>query len=98
MASFISHMASWALNHLDFGLTIQEAIDAPRFNHLSGNDVRLEHGIAFDTCKTLKKMGHNVILSPGDFFGGSQAVLVDPSTGTFFGASDPRKDGAALGY
>ncbi|MBW2051265.1 MAG: gamma-glutamyltransferase [Deltaproteobacteria bacterium] len=86
------------LNHLDFGLTIQEAIDAPRFNHLSGNDVRLEHGIAFDTCKTLKKMGHNVILSPGDFFGGSQAVLVDPSTGTFFGASDPRKDGAALGY
>jgi len=90
--------AQFLINHLDFGMTIQEAIDAPRFNHLSGNDVRLEHGILFKTMKALEKMGHRIIPSPGEFFGGSQAILVDPDTGTFFGASDPRKDGAALGF
>ncbi|MBW2061854.1 MAG: gamma-glutamyltransferase [Deltaproteobacteria bacterium] len=86
------------MSHLDFGLTIQEAIDVPRFNHLSGLEVRLEHGTPLKTMEELEKMGHKIIPSPGTFFGGAQAILVDPSTGTFFGGSDPRKDGAALGY
>ena len=86
------------MSHLDFGLTIQEAIDVPRFNHLSGLEVRLEHGTPLKIMEELEKMGHKIIPSPGTFFGGAQAILVDPSTGTFFGGSDPRKDGAALGY
>ncbi len=90
--------AQFLINHLDFGMTIQEAMDAPRFKHLRSYDVRLEHGIPFKTMEALEKMGHKVISSPGEFFGGSQAILIDPATGTFFGASDPRKDGTALGY
>jgi gamma-glutamyltranspeptidase/glutathione hydrolase len=43
-------------------------------------------------------MGHVVRFDHGAGFGGSQVILIDPDTGTYFGASDPRKDGAALGY
>jgi gamma-glutamyltranspeptidase/glutathione hydrolase len=86
------------LSHLDFGLTIQEAIDTPRFNHLAGLEVRLEHGTPRETMEALEARGHKVIPSAGLFFGGAQAILVDPATGTFLGASDPRKDGGALGF
>lgn len=86
------------LGHLDFGLTIQEAIDVPRFNHTFGLEVLLEHGMPRETMDALREMGHEVVPRGGEFFGGAQAILVNPDTGTFFGASDPRKDGAALGY
>jgi gamma-glutamyltranspeptidase/glutathione hydrolase len=43
-------------------------------------------------------MGHRATYSGGGSFGGSQVIMVDPATGTYFGASDPRKDGAAIGY
>jgi gamma-glutamyltranspeptidase/glutathione hydrolase len=86
------------LNHLDFEMTIQEAIDTPRFRHTFGLEVSLEHGMPRETMDALRKKGHMIIPSGSEFFGGSQAILVDPATGTFLGASDPRKDGAALGY
>jgi gamma-glutamyltranspeptidase/glutathione hydrolase len=86
------------LNHLDFGMTIQESIDTPRFRHLSDLDLALEHGIPRETMRALESLGHKVIPGSGLLFGGGQAILVDPKTGTYMGASDPRKDGAALGY
>ncbi len=85
------------LNHIDFGMTIQEAIDTPRFRHISGLEVLLEHGTPRETMDALRKKGHIIVPRGSEFFGGSQAILVDPATGTFLGASDPRKDGAALG-
>jgi len=48
--------------------------------------------------QALEKMGHRVTPAPGLYFGGAQAVMVDPGSGTFYGASDPRKDGVALGF
>ena len=86
------------LSHLDHKLPIQEAVDTPRWNHTEGTEVLLEHGVTESTKAKLDAMGHSTKYSHGGSFGGSQVILVDPTTGTFFGASDPRKDGAALGY
>ena len=82
---------------IDFGLTPQEAIDAPRWRH-EGGQVLLEHGTPRATAKALAARGHEVEPAGGFAFGGAQAILVDPATGAFVGASDPRKDGCALGY
>ena len=86
------------LSHLDHGLPIQEAVDAPRWRHDEGKQVMLEYGMPESARRGLESMGHVVRFDHGAGFGGSQVILVDPDTGTYFGASDPRKDGAALGY
>ena len=86
------------LAHLDHGLTIQEAIDVPRWRHMAGTQVRLEHGTPRSTMAALRSMGHQISPANLSDFGSSQAIPVDPETGTFFGASDPRRDGMALGY
>jgi gamma-glutamyltranspeptidase/glutathione hydrolase len=83
---------------LDFGLELQEAIDAPRWRHLAGRRVLLEHGTPRATYEALAARGHQVEPANGFAFGGAQAIRVDPATGTRWGASDPRKDGCALGY
>lgn len=84
--------------HIDHGLNIQQSADAPRWRHSSGATVRMESGTPEETNKKLEKMGHDV--KPGSFtqMGGAQAVMIHPETGIYLGASDPRKDGAALGY
>ena len=66
--------------------------------HDEGLQVFVEHGVSLEAKAGLEALGHEVKYSHGGDFGGSQSVLLDPETGTFFGASDPRKDGAALGY
>ena len=86
------------LSHLDHDLPIQEAVDAPRWRHVEGKQVMLEYGMPESARRGLESMGHVVRFDHGAGFGGSQVILVDPDTGTYFGASDPRKDGAALGY
>ncbi len=86
------------LSHLEFGLTPQEAADLPRWRHLDGARILLEHGTPRATLDAMRAMGHDAKYASGGDFGGCQAILVDPTTGTYFGASDPRKDGAALGY
>jgi len=86
------------LNHLDFGMSIQEALDCPRWRHLEGLEVLLEHGIPRSTQDVLRKMGHKVSPAPESEFGSGQAILIHPETGVYHGASDPRRDGCALGF
>lgn len=86
------------LNHLDFGMSIQEALDCPRWRHNEGLEVLLEHGFPKSAFEVLEKLGHQPKPAPGGDFGGGQAIRVDPETGVLFGASDPRKDGCALGF
>lgn len=88
----------YLLSHLDFGMTIQEANDVPRWQHTVGRTVLMEHGMPRDTMAALERMGHHIIPAAGGDFGGAQAIMVHPETGVYLGASDPRKDGAALGY
>jgi gamma-glutamyltranspeptidase/glutathione hydrolase len=96
------------VNMIDFGLNVQEAGDAARFRHVGSDDwhrksstgvgkLQLETGIAPDVRRELARRGHD--LQPGDGgFGGYQAIMRDPVTGAYWGASEMRKDGAAIGY
>ena len=82
-------------NMVDFGLHPQAAIDAPR--SFSGTDgFEVERGYSPEVRGKLADMGHDVRIPDGPI-GGAQAILMDDS-GVLQGASDPRKDGCALGY
>ena len=86
------------LHHLDFGLGVQEAIDVPRWFHAQGQIVLIEHGTPRATIDALRALGHDVQPAGLRYFGGAQAIEVDPRSGVYLGGSDPRKDGAALAY
>ncbi|NIR29751.1 MAG: gamma-glutamyltransferase [Gammaproteobacteria bacterium] len=83
-------------NWLDFGMNPQEAVDAPRFGHDDGALV-VERGVSADTRRELGNRGHRVVESEKPL-GGAQCIYIDWAQGVLQGASDPRKDGCALGY
>ncbi len=86
-------------NMLDFGMNPQMASDAARFSHNQrSNRLTLESGLYEAVGPALKAMGHDVVSGNGRGMGGYQAIMVDPTTGILRGASDHRKDGAAVGY
>jgi len=96
------------LNLVDFGLGLQEAGDAARWQHDGSTDydhprmkdggfLYLESGIPWSVVAELKKRGHDVRTDLGGF-GGYQAILRDPATGVYHGASESRKDGQAAGF
>ena len=93
-AQFVSNVA-------DFGMNPQAALDSPRFSKetFEGCDVNLEARITETTRKALTALGHHIVLR-GDYsatrMGSGQAVARDFSSGVNLGASDPRKDGAAV--
>jgi gamma-glutamyltranspeptidase/glutathione hydrolase len=97
-------------NQIDFGLNVQEAGDASRWQHEGDNEptgekmenggyVNLESGIPAETQRELKKRGHDVRLDAGGY-GGYQAIKVEMHDGqrVYVGASESRKDGQAAGY
>jgi len=92
--------AQFVVNVADFGFNIQAALEAPRFTKISfhGCDVEMEDRIPADVRADLESRGHKIQLHAGysSTFGGGQAVVRDFSTGINYGASDPRKDGAAI--
>ena len=75
----------------------QEAGEAARVRHFDGLDVVVESGVPESVREALRAKGHKVRTSPGAF-GGYQGILVDWERGVYFGASDNRKDGCAIGY
>jgi gamma-glutamyltranspeptidase/glutathione hydrolase len=92
--------AQFVANVVDFGMNIQAALEAPRFSKHSfgGCDVQMEKRIPPEVRAALESRGHKIQLE-GDYsaaMGGGQAVLRDSVHGVNFGASDPRKDGAAI--
>lgn len=100
--------AQIVVNMIDFGMNLQEAGDAPRIRHdgssqptgtemTDGGLVNLESGIPYESIRGLMKRGHHIQSSNGGF-GGYQAIKWDKKNGTYFGASESRKDGQAAGY
>jgi gamma-glutamyltranspeptidase/glutathione hydrolase len=83
-------------NLLDYGMEPQAALDAPRSFATEGV-LRMERGYAPETREALATMGHAVEV-PATSIGGAQMITVDREMGVLRGASDPRKDGCALGY
>ncbi|RYH04290.1 gamma-glutamyltransferase family protein [Salipiger sp. IMCC34102] len=87
--------ARFVSNLTDFGMDPQTAIDGPRvFSDTDG--LRVENGYSDAVKAELSNMGHEVI-APPTAIGGAQAIRIHDS-GVLEGASDPRKDGCALGY
>jgi gamma-glutamyltranspeptidase/glutathione hydrolase len=92
--------AQFISNVVDHKMNIQAALEAPRFTKLTfaGCDVELESRVPAAVRAELAAKGHQIELR-GDFassVGGGQAVLRDFAAGVNYGASDPRKDGAAI--
>jgi gamma-glutamyltranspeptidase / glutathione hydrolase len=98
-------------NQIDFGLNVQEAGDASRWQHEGDNEptgekmsaaggyVEVESGIPYETVRELQKKGHDVRFDVGGY-GGYQAIRVETHDGQriYIGASESRKDGQAAGY
>lgn len=100
--------AQIVINMVDFGMNLQEAGDAARVRHDGssqptgevmddGGRVNVESGFSAATVLALEKKGHSVKVGPSGF-GGYQAIMKDPKTGVYYGASESRKDGHAAGY
>lgn len=92
-AQFVSYL-------VDGGMNIQQALEAPRFTKLNfgGCNLLVESRFAPSTLDALQRRGHQ-LTRRGAYsapFGGGQAVLHDARTGVHYGASSPRKDGAAI--
>ena len=92
--------AQFIANVVDFKMNIQAAMEAGRFTKrtFSGCDVQMENRIPQKTRDELAAKGHKILVM-GTYsaaMGGGQAVLRDFGSGVNYGASDPRKDGAAV--
>jgi gamma-glutamyltranspeptidase / glutathione hydrolase len=97
------------VNMIDFGMTVQDAGDAARFDHVGssqpsiigrmedGGTLLVESGVSLDIVNELRRRGHKVKYTKGPF-GGYQAIYKDPISGVYWGASEMRKDGMAIGY
>jgi gamma-glutamyltranspeptidase/glutathione hydrolase len=98
------------MNLVDFGMNLQEAGDAPRIQHDGstepagqntamgdGGVLNLETGFPYETIRALMRKGHVIEFADGPY-GGYQAIMRDPKTGVYTGASESRKDGQAAGY
>ena len=88
---------------VDFNMNSQEALDALRFSvDIEGaGTVRVEEDLDPKVVSELTKKGHAIEVVSGYrriMFGGAQTVSRDPETGVLTAGSEPRKDGAAVGY
>ncbi len=85
-------------NMVDFGMDVQEAIDAPRIFWADDRvTLRAERSLPEATVAGLAARGHRIERAPGPI-GGSQAIQIDEARGILIGGSDPRKDGCAIGF
>ncbi|MFO7693961.1 MAG: gamma-glutamyltransferase, partial [Vicinamibacterales bacterium] len=100
-ARIVSTMTLLVSNLVDFGMGIQEAIEAPRFYARDVEaDLAVEARVPAATIAALTKMGYR-IKAYRDFdlfFGGAQGIVIEPKTGMRIGGADPRRDGAVAGY
>ncbi len=92
--------AQFVSNVVDHAMNLQAALEAPRFTKVTfgGCDLLMEDRIPAATREELARRGHRIEVL-GDYstqVGGGQAVMHDAGTHVNYGASDPRKDGAAV--
>ena len=96
------------MNLVDFGMNLQEAGDAPRWDHTGGASpmgvktentgmIRTESGISYSVIRELMRKGHKIGTALG-VYGGYQAIMWDDENKVYHGASESRKDGQAAGY
>jgi gamma-glutamyltranspeptidase / glutathione hydrolase len=82
---------------IDFGLDIQEAVNAPRFhNQWMPDEIMAEDRISPDTLAILRNKGHKIKMER--FWGDGECIEIDPRTGERLGASDGRNNGKPVGF
>jgi len=88
------------LNVLDFGLDVQQAIEAPRFRYYAGRSVEMEERFPARVREALSAKGHEIkVIEPWSILvGGGHGIRVDAANGAFHGGADPRRDGYAMGW
>src|SRR3984957_17698145 len=92
--------AQFVSNYVDYGMTLQEALEAPRFfkNNAPGCDVYIESRVPGQTLQQLSERGHEIRIGREyvETMGRGQAILHNSKTGMNYAAPDPRADGAAI--
>src|SRR5205814_9280995 len=98
-AYIINAVLQIIVNVVDFGMNIQEAVDASRFHHQWMPDKIAWEPFEFsrDTNDALLKMGY-VFAEKPEFQGATESIAVDAKSGDRLGAADPRRGGAAIGW
>jgi gamma-glutamyltranspeptidase/glutathione hydrolase len=100
----ITSMAGIITNIIDYGMSMDEAIEAPRFTcrAIGGkpDKLQVESRIPESTLAYLAFRGHDVkVRNDYDlYFGGAQGILFNSREGLLIGGADSRRDGAAVGY
>ena len=89
------------VNIVDFGMTIQQAVEAPRIwtmgiRGTDGEKLHVEPGLPDETLEGLRARGHEIVTMP-KIAGGMNGILVDPVTGLMHGGACWRADGAPMG-
>jgi gamma-glutamyltranspeptidase/glutathione hydrolase len=104
-ARIITTVANILMGVVDYGMNIQEAVNAPRFhNQWMPDAVNVEQSFSPDTVKLLEQMGHKVEIGEtvaGDwipYWSDGECIAIDPKTGERLGGSDFRNNGKAVGY
>lgn len=95
--TIITTVANILTGVVDYGLDIQEAVNAPRYHHQWMPDaILMEDRISPDTVGLLEGRGHKIRTQ--HFWGDGECIMIDPKTGERLGASDGRNNGKAVGY
>ena len=99
-----SSLSQIIVNLIEFGMSLDEAIEAPRFffalSGAEGRAVSVESRIPESVLARLEEIGHKIAIkdSHDRFFGGAQGILIDRSRGIIYGGADSRRDGTGKGY
>ncbi|MGA8618901.1 MAG: gamma-glutamyltransferase [Candidatus Sulfotelmatobacter sp.] len=104
-SKIITTVANVLMGVIDYGMNIQEAVDAPRFHNQWLPDVlNVERWFSLDTVRELQKMGYQIQYGlregadgPG-YWSDAECVAINPKSGERLGASDYRNNGKAVGY
>jgi gamma-glutamyltranspeptidase/glutathione hydrolase len=104
-SKIITTVANVLMGVVDYGMNIQEAVDAPRFHNQWLPDVlTVEQWFSPDTVRALQKMGYDVQTGFHDsgnfhpYWSDAECIAIDPTSGERLGASDYRSNGKAVGY
>jgi gamma-glutamyltranspeptidase/glutathione hydrolase len=98
-STIITTVVQSIVNVVDFGMNMQQAVDAPRFHHQWLPDqIMVQPGYLTPASQAaLEAMGHSFHVSGG--WGADEAILIDPASGMLQGANDRRRPaGLAVGY
>jgi gamma-glutamyltranspeptidase/glutathione hydrolase len=96
-----THTLIQVLNNIAlFGMTPQDAIDAPRMRRMESGTLAIEDRVPAPVVQALEQRGYRVRTVSGwtATFGGAQAVLIDPQTGEKRAGADRRREAFALAY